>query len=63
MCLGHSIGNDYKNQIQKGGIVGIPQRQWLRLRAFTTMGWGSVPDQGTKIPQTAQRGKKKEGRG
>ena len=24
------------------------------------MGWGSVPDQGTKIPQTAQHGKKKK---
>ena len=24
--------------------------QWLRLHAFTAMGLGSIPDQGTKIP-------------
>lgn len=42
--------------------MGIPQHpQWLRLRAFTTVGWGSIPDQGTKIPQTAQHGKKRWG--
>ena len=28
--------------------------QWLRLHAFTAMGSGSKPNQGTKIPQAAQ---------
>ena len=28
--------------------------QWLRLHAFTAMGSGSNPNQGTKIPQAAQ---------
>ena len=33
--------------------------QWLGLRAFTAEGAGSIPVQGIKIPQTAQRGQKK----
>ena len=33
--------------------------QWLGLRAFTAEGPGSVPGQGTKIPQAARHGQKK----
>ena len=40
--------------------------QWLGLYAFTAVGTGSIPGQGTKIPQaislTARRRKKKEKR-
>ena len=32
--------------------------QWLGLRAFTAMGPGSIPGQGTKILQAAWRGQK-----
>ena len=31
--------------------------QWLGLGAFTIGGWGSIPDQGTKIPQALQHNK------
>ena len=33
--------------------------QWLRLRASTAGGTGSIPDWGTKIPHAAQSGQKK----
>ena len=33
--------------------------QWLGLCAFTTEGAGSIPGQGTKIPQAAAQPKKK----
>ena len=33
--------------------------QWLGLNAFTAKGLGSIPGQGTKIPQVASRGQKK----
>ena len=32
--------------------------QWLGLGAFTAMGLGSIPGQGTKIPQAVQHGQK-----
>ena len=32
--------------------------QWLGLCAFTVEGLGSIPGQGTKIPQAVQRGQK-----
>ena len=32
--------------------------QWLGFRAFTAEGLGSIPGQGTKIPQAVQRGQK-----
>ena len=34
--------------------------QWLRLRASTAGGMGSIPGQGTKIPHAALHGQKKE---
>ena len=34
--------------------------QWLRLHISTSRGTGSIPGQGTKIPHTAQRGKRKK---
>ena len=34
--------------------------QWLGLGAFTAEGPGSIPGQGTKIPQATWRGQKKK---
>ena len=34
--------------------------QWFGLRTFTAVGQGSVPGQGTKIPQATQRGQNKQ---
>ena len=34
--------------------------QWLGLLAFTAEGTGSIPGQGTKIPQDAWHGQKKK---
>ena len=34
--------------------------QWLRLHAPTAEGMGSIPGGGTKIPQAARYGQKKE---
>ena len=34
--------------------------QWLGLHAFTAEVAGSIPGQGTKIPQAARRGQKKK---
>ena len=34
--------------------------QWLGLHAFTAEGLGSIPGQGTKIPQAARRDEKKK---
>ena len=36
----------------------FPVVQWLGLRTFTAEGLGSIPGQGTKIPQAVQRGPK-----
>ena len=35
--------------------------QWLGLCAFTAVGPGSIPSQGTKILQAMQHGQKKKG--
>ena len=37
-----------------------PVVQWLALHAFTAEGPGSIPGQGTKIPQAAWHGQKKK---
>ena len=37
--------------------------QWLGLCAFIAEGLGSIPGQGTKIPQAARCGKKKRKKG
>ena len=34
--------------------------QWLGLHPFTAKGPGSIPGQGTKIPQAGRHGKKKK---
>ena len=34
--------------------------QWLELHAFTAVGTGLIPDQGTKIPHAIQQKKKKK---
>ena len=34
--------------------------QWLGLHIFTASGLGSIPGQGTKIPQAASHGQKKK---
>ena len=34
--------------------------QWLELSAFTAKGPGSIPGQGTKIPQALHGGQKKK---
>ena len=34
--------------------------QWLGLGAFTAMSPGSIPGQGTKIPQASQHSQKKK---
>ena len=36
--------------------------QWLELHAFTAVGTGLIPDQGTKIPHAIQQKKKKKER-
>ena len=46
-----SVGQTLKSRI--GG--GIPW-QWLGLPVFTANGPGSIPGQGTKIPQAVQHG-------
>ena len=35
--------------------------RWVGRCAFTAEGMGSIPGQGTKIPQAVQRSKKKKG--
>ena len=46
--------------VEKDDSIGNPLAvQWLGLCIVTTEGWGSVPDQGTKIPR-AMRPKKKQ---
>ena len=51
-------------QIKEVGPGNSLEVQWLVLRAFTAEGPGSIPGQGTKIPQTArllgQKKKKKK---
>ena len=37
--------------------------QWLELHAFTAVGTGLIPDQGTKIPHAIQPKKKKKREG
>ena len=36
--------------------------QWLGFHALTAEGLDSIPDQSTKMPQTAQHGKEREGK-
>ena len=42
-------------------IVGLPWwSSWLELYAVTVEGLGSIPGQGTRIPQAVRRGQKKK---
>ena len=50
------MGLDHPIKVYKVG--NSPVVQWLGLRVLTAEGLGSIPGQGTKIPQAAQRGKK-----
>ena len=43
----------------KGRVGNSLAVQWIGLRAFTAKGLSSIPGWGTKIPQAAQRSKKK----
>ena len=38
-------------KISQGGVGNSPAVQWLGLRAFIVEDPGSIPGQGTKIPQ------------
>ena len=47
--------------VEKDDSIGNPLAvQWLGLCIVTTEGWGSVPDQGTKIPRAMRPKKKKK---
>ena len=39
---------------KRGGRGNLLVVQWLKLSAFTAVDPGSIPGQGTKIPQTVQ---------
>ena len=43
----------YINIFSKVSVLTSLAVQWLELHAFTRRGPGSIPGQGTKIPQTA----------
>ena len=45
--------HSYINILSKVSVLTSLAVQWLGLHAFTRMGTGSIPGQGTKIPQTA----------
>ena len=45
---------------KEGTSLGV---QWLRLCAFTAEGVGSIPGQGTKIPQGLGHGHGKKNKG
>ena len=40
-----------RNKVYRGDFLGV---KWLRLNASTAGGVGSIPGQGTKIPQAMQ---------
>ena len=42
----------YINTLAKVSVLSFLSVQWLGLYAFTQRGTGSLPGQGTKIPQT-----------
>ena len=50
------IQND-KNILGTGNSLAV---HWTRLLTFTAVGSGSIPGQGTKIPQAIQGGQKKK---
>ena len=52
-----------QNTLMKKGREGIPGGLVVRILGFHCRGKGSIPGQGTEIPQTAQLGQKKKKRG
>ena len=44
-------------EVRRGNSLVV---QWLGLRAFTAMGPGSIPGEGTKIPQAERLSQKKK---
>ena len=44
-----------RNKVQRRDFLGV---KWVRLHASTAGGVGSIPSQGTKIPQAMQCGQK-----
>ena len=50
--------NIKEHVIFKIGFKTFPTVQWLRLCASIARGMGSIPDQGTKIPQATKSGPK-----
>ena len=46
-----------KKIINEGNSLAV---QWLGLCALTAKDWGSIPVQGTKIPQSVQHSQKKK---
>ena len=59
--LSNSTFKEYSNTKKKsGGGAEFPRGPVVRTWRFHCWGLGSVPGQGTKIPQAAQRGQKKK---
>ena len=50
----------YGKRIKKELIRNSLVVQWLGFHALTAEGLGSIPDQGTKMPQAAQHGQGRE---
>ena len=59
LCQTLHFKNLYLRMTLTGNSLAV---QGLGLSAFTAVDWGSIPGQGTKIPQSAWRGKKKKER-
>ena len=55
--MDHIKKKSLKKKIKKGNSLVV---QWLRLHAFTAEGPGSIPGQGTRIPQAAWHGQEKK---
>ena len=53
---GFSLSGSVKNIDFKNSLV----VQWLSLSIFTTVAWGSIPAQVTKIPQASRNGQGKK---
>ena len=53
-----AMGLDHPIKVYKVG--NSPVVQWLGLRVLTAEGLGSIPGQGTKIPQAVWHGQKKK---
>ena len=54
------IGKELKISSQRGPFWEFPCGPVVKTRHFHSLGLGSIPGQGTKIPQAARRGQKKK---